>query len=158
MLTAAAGARKSEQLKIAGALKKHPIFFDAGDDELLELAGVCRLEHCAADEIIVKKGAYLKELPILLRGTAVLYGETREGWSNPLRVRKSGSILSFAPLFDAEKTGHMAVNGQEEALVLQLPRQALTEYLARHPEGSMVLARQLYEDRNIFMKLWTNAD
>ena len=158
IIAAAALTRRNEQLKIAGALKKHPVFSGTGDDELLELAGVCRLEHYAADEIIVKKGVYLQELPILLRGTAVLHGETREGWSNPLRVRKSGSILSFAPVFEEEKTGHMTVNGQGEALVLLLPRKALTEYLARHPEGTLELARQLHEERNIFMKLWTNAD
>ena len=61
-------------------------------------------------------------------------------------------------MFEEEKTGHMTVNGQGEALVLLLPRKALTEYLARHPEGTLELARQLHEERNIFMKLWTNAD
>ena len=158
MIRNAEDTRRNEQVKIAGSLKKHPVFRGAEDEELLALASFCFLDHFAEDEVIVKKGEALRMLPILLRGKAIFFGETREGWSNPLRIRKAGSILSYTPLFDDEKTSNMVTSGMDESIVLFIPQEALLEYLFQHPESMIEMTRLLYHDRNVFIKLWTNAD
>lgn len=150
--------RRIEQVKIAASLKKHPVFQDGQDEELLRLASFCHLEHYAEDEVMIRRGERRSELPILLHGKAILYGETRDGWSNPLRISKEGSILSFSPLFEEEKTNNMMANSSEEAVVLNIPMGALMDYLADHPDGVLEIARLLYEERSAFIKLWTNAN
>ena len=158
MIYHAEDTRKNEQLKIAGSLKKHPVFSNAEDEELLNLASFCHLGHFAEDEMIVRKGDALQKLPILLKGRAIVFGETKEGWNNPLRIKKAGSILSFTPLFEDEKTNNLVTSGMDGSIVLFIPQEALLTYLFRHPESMIEISRLIYQERNIFIKLWTNAD
>jgi hypothetical protein len=150
--------RKNEQVKIAGSLKKHPVFREAGDEELLTLASFCFREHFVEDEMIVRKGEALQMLPILLKGRAIVFGESREGWSNPLRIKGAGSILSFTPLFEDERTGSMVTSGEEGAIVLFIPQEALLDFLFRHPESMLEASRLLYQERKDFIKLWLGAE
>lgn len=158
MIYRAEDTKKNEQVKIAGSLKKHPVFRGAGDEELLTLASFCSRHHFTEDEMIVRKGVTLQMLPILLKGQAIVFGETKEGWCNPLRIKGAGSILSFTPLFDDEKTGSMVTSGKDGAIVLFIPQEALLDYLFRHPESMLEVSRLMYQERNVFIKLWTNAD
>ena len=158
MILAAQDARQIEIGKIAGTLKKHPVFCSASDDALIELAANSRISHYAEDRIIVRKEGLQAELPILFKGKCILYGQTREGWNNPLRVLKEGDILDYSPLFIGEKVPYTVVSGASESTVLFIPIEPLKSFMNAHPEGFIEIAKMLDRDRQRFMALWMGAE
>jgi CRP-like cAMP-binding protein len=154
----AESARHIEQVKIAEALKVHPVFQGADDEELLALAERSRLAHYPADAIIVARGELPREMPILLDGRVYHYTQARDGWENPLRLLKGGDILSYSVLFEGQRTSDLIVNNRDEATVIWLPKAELLDFLAAHPKGMIEIARRLHSDKRVYARLWTNAE
>lgn len=154
MIMTALHVKEIENIKIAGILRKHPVFSGASDDMLIALATNSRLSHFTEDLMIVRKGDIQEDLPVLLRGKCILYGETRDGWNNPLRVLKEGDILDYSSLFSEEKSPFTVVNSASESTVLFIPIEELRSFLNAHPEGLIEIARMLDRDRQRFMALW----
>jgi CRP-like cAMP-binding protein len=158
MLLAAQDAKKNEVVKIAGMLKKHPVFCVASDDELIALAMDSEIARYSDGYMITKKGTMQTELPILFNGNCILYGETQGGWNNPMRVLKKGDILDYSALFTDEKTTHTVTSNSAETTVLFIPREQLRSFLYAHPAGLIEIAGMLEKDRQRFMKLWMRAE
>ena len=157
-ILSAESARHIEQVTIAEALKVHPVFQGADDDELLALAVRGRLAHYPGDAIIVSRDELPREMPILLNGRVFHYTQTRDGWENPLRLLKEGDILSYSVLFEGQRTSDLIVNNRNEATVLWLPKTELLDFLAAHPAGMIEIARRLHSDKRVYARLWNNAE
>lgn len=108
--------------------------------------------------MIVRKGDIQEDLPVLLKGKCILYGETRDGWNNPLRVLKEGDILDYSSLFSEGKTPFTVVNSASESTVLFIPIEELRSFTNAHPEGLIEIARMLDRDRQRFMALWIGVE
>ena len=158
MILAAQQTKEIENIKIAGMLKKHPVFSGVSDDMLIALAKMSRLSHYAEDQMIVRKGNIQADFPVLLRGKCVLYGETREGWNNPLRILKEGDILDYSALFSEGKTPFTVVSSTPESTVLFIPVEELKSFMNTHPEGLLEIASMLDRDRQRFMRLWIGVE
>lgn len=157
MIDVVQDARQVETIKIAGFLKRNPLFRDAGDEELLELAQNCHMESYDEDEIIIKKDENVAGLPILLHGRCTVFEQTREGWNNPVRMLKAGQILNYSCLFEGVKANHTVVAASSGVTTVSIPRTELMQFLSLHPMKALEISRALYEERNIFVQLWTNA-
>ena len=154
----AESARHLEQVKIAEALKAHPVFQGADDEELLALAARSRLAHYPGDAIIVPRNELPREMPILLSGRVYHYTQARDGWENPLRLLREGDILSYSVLFEGQRTSDLIVNHRSKATVIWLPQAELLAFLAAHPAGMIEIARRLHSDKRVYARLWTNAE
>lgn len=157
LIPVAQDARSMVKVKIAGSLKKHPGFAGADDNELIRLAERCRLAWFAPDEIVVRKGGVEREIPLLLEGRCVVFGETKEGWNNPLRILREGSILDYSPLFSGDRTFN-TIACIESSVVLFIPCDDLMVFLSANPLGMMEIMRLLEKDKRTFMKLWMGAE
>jgi hypothetical protein len=157
-ILSAESARHIEQVTIAEALKVHPVFQGADDEELLALAARSRLAHYPEDAIIVARNELPKEMPILLNGRVYHYTQARDGWENPLRLLKGGDILSYSVLFEGQRTSDLIVNYRNRATVIWLPQTELLDFLADHPTGIIEIARRLHSDKRVYARLWTNAE
>lgn len=153
----AESARHIEQVSIAEALKVHPLFQGADDEELLALAARSRLAHYPGDAVIVARDELPREMPILLNGCVFHYTQARDGWENPLRLLNEGDILSYSVLFEGQRTSDLIVNDRSEATVIWLPQTELLDFLAAHPTGMIEIARRLHSDKRVYARLWTNA-
>ena len=151
-------AIKAGYLKIAGFLKKHPVFDSVMDEDIIALARRCSYKIYAEDEIIIPKGQFPDALPVLLSGKAVVYGETSTGWNNPLRVLKKSDILSFAGLFDDMKTKQLVTSGTNETEVLLIPAKDMLAFCELHSGVSLALMRLLEEEKNRYLTLWLNME
>ena len=157
LILAAAAAKQSEHLKIAGMMKKHPVFSGVKDEELLALAQVCSLNVYAEDETILLKDSRPEDVPFLVNGTAMLYGETASGWINPVQGMKNGSILTILPLFEDIRMPNTVMSNEDGTLVLFVPGYAMRAFCMAHPESLLQILRMLYDSSNKYMKLWMNA-
>lgn len=151
-------AIKAGHLKIAGFMKKHPVFNSVKDEDIIALAGRCNRRIYSEDEIIIPKGQFLDSLPVLLSGKAVVYGETSTGWNNPLRVLKKCDILSFTGLFEDMKAKELVTSGANDTEVLSIPVRDMHAFLESHPGVSLALMRLLEEEKNRYLTLWLNAE
>lgn len=151
-------AVKAGNLKIAGFMKKHPVFSGVKDEDIIALAGRCGRKSCSEGEIIVPKGQFPDALPVLMSGKAIVYGETSSGWNNPLCVLKKCDILSFTGLFEDMKTKELIVCNTDETEVLSIPVRDMLAFCEAHPEVSLALMRELEEERARYMTLWLNAE
>ena len=142
---------------IIKSLKKHPGFAGADDNELIHLAERCRLAWFAPEEIVVRKGAAESEIPLLLEGRCIVFGETKEGWNNPLRILREGNILDYSPLFSGDRAFN-TIACIESSMVLFIPCDELVDFLSANPHGMMEMMRLLEKDKRVFMKLWMGAD
>lgn len=157
MIEVVQDARQIETIKIAGFLKRTPLFRDAVDGALLELAKSCHMESYDEDEIIIKKEEIIAELPIILHGRCTVFETTREGWNNPVRMLRAGQILNYSCLFEGVSASHTVTAASNGVTAVFIPRTELMQYLSEHPMKALELSRALYEERNIFIQLWTNA-
>ena len=112
----------------------------------------------AEDEMIVRKGSLMEEIPILVSGNAVLYGETVDGWTNPLRVMKKNSLLSYSGLFEETDTSNTVTSAKDGTVVFFVPASAMKEFCLRYPEALMTITEMLYKEKNQYMKLWLNVE
>ena len=156
MILVSQDIKSLSRIKIAGSLKKHPVFAGASDDTLIELARTCSISHYSKDGIVIRKGEARQEIPLLIEGRCILYGETRDGWNNPLSILREGSILDYSSLLNEEKTMNTVVSS-ENSQVLFIPAAAFLAFLEKHPEGALEIVRLLEKDRRTFMKLWMSA-
>ena len=157
MIEVVEDARKIETIKIAGFLKRNPLFKDVRDEDLLELAKNCYMKQYEEDEIIIKKGDRIAELPILLEGRCTVYEQTKEGWNNPVHMLRAGQILNYSCLFEGERSHNMVIAACSGVTAVFIPVKELMPFLSSHPVEMLEISRALYEDRKVFMQLWVNA-
>ena len=144
------------QAKIASYMKKHPLFGHADDNELFFLADECVMTSFAEDETIVRIGEKQGSIPILMRGRAIVYGETRDGWNNPVRILRQGSVLSYAALL-GRKEENIITSGEDDTVILFVPSDVLLNLMETHAETSLRIITDLMDQRKTYMKLWLNA-
>ena len=151
-------SQDAEFLKIAGFLKRHPVFMFAEDSELIALAKCCGTRTYADEEIIVPKDQHMDVLPILVSGRAIIYGEDSSGWNNPLVTMKRENLLSFAGLFDDMKTKELVVSAAPETIVLNVPVREMLSFCRNHSRAFLALLRLEDDLKNRFMTLWLMAE
>lgn len=117
---------------------------------------MCSISHYTEDGIVIRKGEIRQEIPLLIEGRCILYGETRDGWNNLLSVLKEGSILDYASLLNDEKAMNTVVSSKNSQVLL-IPNTAFLAFLEKHPKGALEIVRLLEKDRRRFMKLWMSA-
>lgn len=157
LIEAAQDARQMEAAKIAGYLKKHPIFKEAGDEDLVALSDVCRIESFGEEEIVIREGESNTEIPILLSGRCIQYGRTKEGWNNPLSVIKPGQILDFSFFYENGRSPVTVSTQSSTASVIFIPREELTRFLQKYPMGIAEIARMMDAGRRKYLRLWMRA-
>ena len=149
--------KKIKQVKVAGFMKKHPVFASVPEEALLSLAEACSLDHIQEGSIIVNPSAYTEDVTILVQGRAVLYGESDGGWRNPVRILKAGSFLNMGALTGETRPRNLVLNDTEEVMVLSIPNEAFQEFLYDYPSVSLRLISQIEREKQDYMRLWVKA-
>ena len=157
LVSAAVSIKRLEYTKIAGFMKKHPIFSYADDEELVALAKECTIRTFVEDETIVKAGEPMDTVPVISKGTAVDYGTSNEGWLNPARILGPGSILTYVGMFDGYKTRTTVMCGDEAATVFFVPAESMKAFCTAHPEALFEITRMQLTEKHSYMKLWLDA-
>lgn len=157
LIYAALDAGRMNREKIAGFMKKHPVFQSAADDELLVLAEAGRLDRVPEDYIIVNLNEASEEIPILVQGRAILFRTSSGGWSNPVHVYKPGDFLSMAALFEDEKRRDLLITDAGAAVILWIRSEALLSFLDTHPDSWRQIAYILEKEKQNYLRLWLNA-
>ncbi len=157
MIEVAQDIRQINTARIAGLLKRNPVFKDMTEDDLLKLAAGCRMESFTEDEMIIKNGERVSSLPIIVSGICTLYKQTGEGWNNPVSMVRSGGIADYSCLFEGEISQNTVVAGSSDVEVIFIPHDALEGFILQHPEIMKEISRAIYKDRKTFMNLWVNA-
>lgn len=149
--------KKIKQVKVAGFMKKHPVFADVSEDDLLSLAEACSLDHIQENSIILNPSAYTEDITVLVRGRAVLYGESDGGWRNPVRILKPGSFMNIGALTGETRPRNLVMNDMEEVMALRIPNKAFQVFLYDHPSVSLRLVSQIEREKQDYMRLWVKA-
>ena len=149
--------KKIKQVKVAGFMKKHPVFASVSEEALLSLADACSLDHIQEGSIIVNPSAYTEDVTVLVQGRAVLYGESDGGWRNPVRILKPGSFLNISALTGDTRPRNLVMNDMEEVMLLRIPNEAFREFLYDYPSVSLQLVSQIEREKQDYMRLWVKA-
>ena len=149
--------RKIRQVKIAGFMKKHPVFASVPEEALLSLAETCTLDHFQEGSIIVNPSEYTEDITVLVQGRAVLYGESEGGWRNPARVFRPGSILDIGALIGEMRPRNLVMNDMEDVTVLRIPYGAFLDFLYERPAVFLRLLSQVEKEKQDYMRLWLKA-
>ena len=157
LISAANEAGQMTRMKIAGILKKHPVFLSVSDEELLELAEDCEREQFAGDYMIMGSRDAQEWLPVLVHGRVILYGECAKGWNNPVRVFRYGDILSMEALFGDGKQRELLITDEKGAVVIFIRADALRVFFEEHPESLFEIGRIIEKEKKNYRKLWLNA-
>lgn len=145
------------RVRIAGILKKHPVFLSASDEELLSLADDCIWEQFAGDSMIRGSMDALEWIPLLVQGRAILYGESSEGWNNPFRVFREGDFLSLDAFFGDGRPRDLLIADEGGAAVLFILADTLRAFFGKHPESLFELTRIVEKEKIKYQKLWLKA-
>ena len=100
-------------------LKNVAIFKDLDDEELAELANVCKEEKFVSGEYIFKEGEPGNRLYLIVEGGVRISRDVPGSGEEALAVLKPGSLFGEMSVFDrSERSTHAISNGGTTALTI----------------------------------------
>ena len=103
-------------------LKNAAIFKDLDDDELAEIAEVCREEKFISGEYIFREGESGNRLYLIVEGGVRISRDVPGSGEEALAVLKPGSLFGEMAVFDrSERSTHAISNGGTTVLTITRP-------------------------------------
>ena len=107
---------------VPALLRSVPIFKDLDDDELAEVAEVCREEKFRSGEYIFREGESGNRLYLIVEGEVRISRDVPGSGEEALAVLKVGALFGEMAVFDrSERSTHAISNGGTTALTITRP-------------------------------------
>ncbi|HEX3867168.1 MAG TPA: cyclic nucleotide-binding domain-containing protein, partial [Gemmatimonadaceae bacterium] len=104
---------------VAELLKTVSIFKDLDDDELAQLADVCKEEKFVSGEYIFHEGEHGNRLYLIVEGGVRISRDVPGSGEEALAVLKPGALFGEMAVFDrSERSTHAISNGGTTALTI----------------------------------------
>jgi CRP-like cAMP-binding protein len=105
--------------EVTELLKQVMIFKDLDDDELAEVANVCREEKFVSGEFIFREGEHGNRLYLIVEGEVRISRDVPGSGEEALAVLKPGELFGEMAVFDrSERSTHAISNGGTTALTI----------------------------------------
>jgi CRP/FNR family transcriptional regulator len=128
------------------ALRRTPLFAELEPEQLRLLADRAIEHKLAKGEILFLAGDPARGLFVIAEGAVRAYRVGADGREQVIHVESAGATLAEVPLFD-EGAYPSTAAGEEDSIVLLLPKQEVRRLFLEHPEIAMtalkVMARRL---------------
>ncbi|SHG99751.1 Crp/Fnr family transcriptional regulator [Flagellimonas flava] len=104
-----------------------------------EIKSCCTYHEFASSTYVVKQGAYLNFLPVVLKGQIKMFAEEEDVQFLLYYINSGEScILSFNHLFDPKPIQFSAIT-EEDTLVMTLPVNKVKEWFIKYPTFARIL-------------------
>jgi len=107
---------------ISSLLKNVAIFKDLDDNEIAEIAEVCREEKFVSGEYIFREGEHGNRLYLIVDGEVRISRDVPGSGEEALAILKPGAMFGEMAVFDrSERSTHAISNGGTTALTITRP-------------------------------------
>lgn len=107
---------------VTDLLKKVAIFKDLEEDELKQVADVCREEKFVSGEYIFREGEHGNRLYLIVDGEVRISRDVPGSGEEALAVLKAGALFGEMAVFDrTERSTHAISNGGTTVLTISRP-------------------------------------
>jgi CRP/FNR family cyclic AMP-dependent transcriptional regulator len=107
---------------VAELLKKVAIFHDLDDEELAQVADVCKEEKFVSGEYIFHEGEHGNRLYLIVEGEVRISRDVPGSGEEALAILKPGALFGEMAVFDrSERSTHAISNGGTTALTITRP-------------------------------------
>ncbi|MGH7619166.1 MAG: cyclic nucleotide-binding domain-containing protein [Gemmatimonadaceae bacterium] len=107
---------------VTDLLQKVAIFKDLDDDEIKQVADVCREEKFVSGEYIFREGEHGNRLYLIVEGDVRISRDVPGSGEEALAVLKSGAVFGEMAVFDrTERSTHAISNGGTTVLTISRP-------------------------------------
>ena len=107
---------------ISSLLKNVAIFKDLDDNEIAEIAEVCREEKFVSGEYIFREGEHGNRLYLIIDGEVRISRDVPGSGEEALAILKPGAMFGEMAVFDrSERSTHAISNGGTTALTITRP-------------------------------------
>src|SRR5205809_2279668 len=107
---------------VAELLKKVAIFHNLDDDELSQVADVCKEEKFVSGEYIFHEGEHGNRLYLIVEGEVRISRDVPGSGEEALAILKAGSLFGEMAVFDrSERSTHAISNGGTTCLTISRP-------------------------------------
>jgi CRP/FNR family transcriptional regulator len=128
------------------ALRRTPLFSELAQEQLQLLADRAIEHKLSKGEILFLAGDPARGLYVIVEGAVRAYRVGTDGREQVIHVERAGATLAEVPLFD-EGAYPSTAAGEEDSIVLLLPKQEVRRSFLANPEIAMtalkVMARRL---------------
>lgn len=133
---------RSERDERLGFLARASVFRQLPETVLRDIAALAHIRRLSRGEFVFLEGEPATTLSLLVAGRVKLVRETEDGREVILRLLRPGEIFGGAGVWGESSYPATAI-AQDNAVVLQLPVNALQTLLATHPELGLAIIRVL---------------
>jgi len=128
--------------QLTAFLLQTPMFRNLSVDELSEIAGIMRIKQVREKDVIFEEGDAADGWYIIYEGTMVVVKNMPAGPEHELAHLEVGDCFGEMALLDDSPRG-AAVHADTEGLLLQFPRQAFEDLLARDNLAAYKTVREM---------------
>ena len=123
--------KEIETLKKLIPLRRIPLFEGFDDETMVYLAEHSSVKAYEEDELMIAEGEEVETVPFVIKGKAEVRAKSRDGWYNPIRIEKEGSMLSDCALAD-DRRAWCRIIAYTNVEILCIPREVFADVAASH--------------------------
>lgn len=149
---------KLYKIKIAQTglyLKESGIFDSITVDEIMKLAEFCSLSNYFSNDAVVSEKSAISKIYIVGEGKLEESMTASDGMVKSLRILKKGDIFGVESLFSEALSAHTYTVISQQAQIVEIDKEILTEVFRRKPGGWIALLEKENKLKSKFQYLWT---
>jgi hypothetical protein len=148
--------RQVANLKKTMLLRKSKVFGSIEWDELMSISDEAKCKTYSEEDVIFTEDAQLDSIPIVVSGYVELACRANDGWDNPVKICKPGSILSLSGIAGASRSETTAIAKSKETAILFVPSSRVRKWSEEYPQMNLELIKILYRESMDYKKMWVN--
>ena len=148
--------RQVANLKKTMLLRKSKVFGSIEWDELMSISDEAKCRTYSEEDVIFTEDAQLDSIPIVVSGYVELACRANDGWDNPVKICKPGSILSLSGIAGASRSETTAIAKSKETAILFVPSSRVRKWSEEYPQMNLELIKILYRESMDYKKMWVN--
>jgi len=126
-------------------LSEITLFSELNDEQLSDIAAICKLKNYFKNDILFKEGDFYLGFFILLKGSVKVFKITSKGSETVVHIIKPTTAFADIPLFDGTD---YPINAQclEDCLVVFIPKDKFLKLIINNPTISLKCYQDLQKD------------
>ncbi|MGN0412248.1 MAG: condensation domain-containing protein [Lachnospiraceae bacterium] len=147
--------RKIKKAQIALYLKNSGLFETLTVEEMIMLAGHCRLEtYLSGDEILTQE-SIVSSLSIVGDGKLEESMMAMDGMVKSLRIIGNGKVFGVESLLEKKTAPSSYTVLTSHVQIVEIDKNVLSEVFSKKPEGLLALLQQVNDQKCKLQRLWT---
>lgn len=147
--------RKIKLAQIGLYLKESGLFEFVTIDEIMKLAGYCKLVTCLSNDIVVDERDKISSLFILGDGKIEESITAADGMVKTLRIIRKGSVFGVESLLPSGEAVTSYTVLSPQVRLVEIDKEILVEVFRRKPDGWIALLEKEMEQKSVLQRLWT---